>query len=154
MVRSVCSPFSLSAPFYGYLRLLKLHRMERSRSKDVWSGNRTWDLLHKGRALTDCAILAPQSSLNSSKFTLNKNKKFSYITFNNSFKWITFYHICFTTMHGKALWSTKNVNCWKIGLIVACYSLIMVCYTVTFVLNFQSPTHVRWIMVIAAIFVC
>ena len=47
--------------FYGYLKLLKLHRTERSRNKDVRSGNRTQDLLHEGRALTDCAILAPSN---------------------------------------------------------------------------------------------
>ena len=54
--------------FYGYLKLLKLHRTERSRNKDVRSGNRTQDLLHEGRALTDCAILALRPWL----------KKFSY----------------------------------------------------------------------------
>ena len=49
----------IGAPFYGYLKLLKLHRAERSQSKDVRSEDRTWDLLHKGRALTDCAIISP-----------------------------------------------------------------------------------------------
>ena len=58
---SFYSPLAVSAPFYGYLKLLKLHRTERSRNKDVRSGNRTQDLLHEGRALTDCAILAPES---------------------------------------------------------------------------------------------
>ena len=57
-MRSFYSPLAISAPFYGYLKLLKLHRTERSRNKDVRSGNRTQDLLHEGRALTDCAILA------------------------------------------------------------------------------------------------
>ena len=32
-------PLSISAPFYGYLKLLKLHRTERSRNKDVRPGN-------------------------------------------------------------------------------------------------------------------
>ena len=59
MVCSFCSPLSISPPFYGYLKLLTLHRTERSRSKAVWSRNRTWDLLHKGRTLTPCAIPAP-----------------------------------------------------------------------------------------------
>ena len=58
-MRSFYSPLAISAPFYGYLKLLKLHRTGRSRNKDVRSGNRTQDLLHEGRALTDCAILAP-----------------------------------------------------------------------------------------------
>ena len=57
-VRSFYSPLAISAPFYGYLKLLKLHRTERSRNKDVTSGNRTQDLLQQGRALTDCAIQA------------------------------------------------------------------------------------------------
>ena len=50
-------PVSISTPFYGNLKLLKLLRTERSRSEDVRSEERTWDLLHKERALTDCAIL-------------------------------------------------------------------------------------------------
>ena len=57
-MRSFYSPLGISAPFYGYLKLLKLHRTERSRIKDVRSENRTQDLLHEARALTDCAILA------------------------------------------------------------------------------------------------
>ena len=56
-MRSFLSPVSISTPFYGNLKLLKLLRTERSRSEDVRSEERTWDLLHKGRALTDCAIL-------------------------------------------------------------------------------------------------
>ena len=36
----------------------KLYGKERSRNKDARSGNQTQDLLHQGRALTDCAILA------------------------------------------------------------------------------------------------
>ena len=152
-MHSFCSPLSISAPFYGYLKLLKLRRMVRSRSKDVWSGNRTWDLLHKGRALTDCVILAPQSSLNSSKFTLNKNEKFSYITFNNSFKPINFCHICFTAMERpcevrKTQIAEKLALSWHVTQ--SYYGMLHS----DFVLNFQSPTHVRWVMVIAAIFVC
>ena len=58
-MRSFFSPLAISAQFYGYLKLLELHRTERSQNKDVRSGNRTQDLLHQGRALTDCAILAP-----------------------------------------------------------------------------------------------
>ena len=58
-MRSFYSSLAISAPFYGYLKLLKLHRTERSCNKDVRSGNRTQNLLHEGRALTDCAILAP-----------------------------------------------------------------------------------------------
>ena len=56
---SFYSPLAISAPFYGYLNLLKLHRTERSRNKDVRSGNQNQDLLHQGPALTNCAILAP-----------------------------------------------------------------------------------------------
>ena len=58
-MRSFYSPLAISTLFYEYLKLLKLHRMERSRSKDVTSGNQTQDLLHQSLALTDCAILAP-----------------------------------------------------------------------------------------------
>ena len=57
-MRSFYSPLSISAPFYGYF---KVHKTERSRNKDVRSGNRTQDLLHQGRALTDCAICAPNN---------------------------------------------------------------------------------------------
>ena len=32
--------------------------MERSRNKDARSGDRTRDLMHQGRALTNCATLA------------------------------------------------------------------------------------------------
>ena len=42
--------------------ILKLHRTERGRNKDMRSGNRTQDLLHQGRALTDSAILVPAYS--------------------------------------------------------------------------------------------
>ena len=59
-MHSFYSPLAVSAPFYGYLKLLKLHRTERSRNKDVRSGNQTQDFLHQGRTLTDCAILAPR----------------------------------------------------------------------------------------------
>ena len=59
-MRSSYSPLSISAPFYEYLKLLKLHGTERSRSKDARSVDGTWSLLHKGRALTDSAILAPK----------------------------------------------------------------------------------------------
>ena len=48
--------FPISAPFYGYLKLLKLHKLEKSRGKDVRSGDRAWGLLHKGLSLTYCAI--------------------------------------------------------------------------------------------------
>ena len=41
------APLSISAPFYGNIRLFKLLRTESSRNKDVRS------------ALTDCLILAP-----------------------------------------------------------------------------------------------
>ena len=57
-MRSFSFPLFISAPFYGYSNVFKLHREERSRRKDVLSGNRTWDLLHKGCAQTNCAILA------------------------------------------------------------------------------------------------
>ena len=40
-------------------KLLELHKMERSRSKDVRSRDQTRDLLHKGHARTYCAIFAP-----------------------------------------------------------------------------------------------
>ena len=39
--------FPISAPFYGYLKLLKLHRLEKSQSKDARSGDRAWGLLYK-----------------------------------------------------------------------------------------------------------
>lgn len=35
---------------------------QRSQNQDARSGNRTQDLLHQGRTLTDCAILAPPCS--------------------------------------------------------------------------------------------
>ena len=50
-MRSFYSPLSISAP--------RKHWKERSRNKYARSGDRTRDLLHDGRALTDCAILAP-----------------------------------------------------------------------------------------------
>ena len=36
--------------------------MERSRNKGVRSEDRTLDLMHQGRALADCATLAPSDS--------------------------------------------------------------------------------------------
>ena len=65
-VRSFCSPAFISVTFYAgvFKANFKLHSTERSRSKAVRSGNRTWDLLHKGRALTDCAFLAPECNQN------------------------------------------------------------------------------------------
>ena len=98
-MRSSYTSLSISAPFYGYLKLLKLHRTERSRSKDVKWVDRTWDLLHKGRALTDCAILAPILS--------------SYPSQN---------HLCFTQTPYKTdleLYCIKNrikSRAWKIGV--------------------------------------
>ncbi|KAK2554743.1 Transcription factor 25 [Acropora cervicornis] len=55
--RSVAEEFSPESVSIR-IKLLKLHRTERSRSKDVRLGNPTWDLLRKGRTITDCAILA------------------------------------------------------------------------------------------------
>ena len=46
-MRSFDSPLSISAPFYGNIKLFKLLRRESSRNKDVRS------------ALSDCVILAP-----------------------------------------------------------------------------------------------
>ena len=44
----------------GWKGLIKLHWKERSQNKVVRSGDRTKDLMHQGRALADCAALAPQ----------------------------------------------------------------------------------------------
>ena len=62
-VRLFYSPLAISASFYGYFKPLKLHRTERSRNQDVRFENRTQDVLHQGRTLTDCAILAPPKSI-------------------------------------------------------------------------------------------
>jgi len=51
---------SISAPCLGYLKLVKLHRMERSLSKDARSADQIWHLLHKGWVLTHRVIHAPQ----------------------------------------------------------------------------------------------
>ena len=57
-MRSVCSLLSISTLFYGYVKLLNLHRTERRRNKDVRPRDQTWDLLQESRALSDYAILA------------------------------------------------------------------------------------------------
>ena len=51
-----CSPLCISALFYGYLKLLKATRKKKSKEVcEVTPGNRTRNLLHRGRALTNCA---------------------------------------------------------------------------------------------------
>ena len=76
-VRLIYSPLSISAPFYGYLKLLKLHWKERSRNKDVRSGNQTQDLLHQGREPTDCAILAPLLSSDADRDYANLGESYT-----------------------------------------------------------------------------
>ena len=79
-MRSFYSPLAISAPFYGNLKLLKLHRTERSRNKEGRSGNRTQDLLHEGRALTDCAILASEEKGTRKNTLENGTRKFGQMT--------------------------------------------------------------------------
>ena len=56
--------------------ILKLHRTKRSRNKDVRSGDRILNLLHKGRTLPDCAIFAPLPSRNFLAYFLQAAAKF------------------------------------------------------------------------------
>ena len=92
-MRSFCSPLSISAQFYGYLKLLKLRRMERSRSTDVWSGYRTWDLLHKGRARLKIVKPAPKiselrkKSLSQASVTQMMSYWLLYTSFWNAWIW-------------------------------------------------------------------
>ena len=51
-------PFPSILRFKGIESYFKLHWKERSRNKDVRSGDRTRDLMHQGRAPADCATLA------------------------------------------------------------------------------------------------
>ena len=55
-VRSVCSLLSISTLFYGYVKLLNLHRTERSRNKDVrkTQGSNLGPLARKPRTIQLC----------------------------------------------------------------------------------------------------
>ena len=99
-MRSFYPSLSISAPFYGYLKLLKLHGKETSQSKDVRSLDRTQDLIHQGRALTDCATLAPKGASRSTaqsrpRWSTIQMTKFSYIV------WL----IIGKALRGKEFWN-------------------------------------------------